>query len=67
MKGFAILLASAALCFSLIALMSIEGTSGNVDIRIINGKGAICRSGAISLSQGAGTCSHHGGVKEWVE
>jgi len=66
MKGIAILIACVALCLSLIALMNSGDASSNVDIRIINGKGAICQSGAISLSQGRGTCAHHGGVKEWI-
>lgn len=28
--------------------------------------GAICRDGWRSSSTGRGTCSHHGGVKEWI-
>ena len=67
MKGMAILIACVALCLSLIALMNSGDASSSVDVRIINGEGAICQSGAISLSQGRGTCSGHGGVEEWVE
>jgi len=67
MKGTAILIACIALCLSLIALMGGRDSSNTVDVRIINGKGAICQSGAISLSQRRGTCSRHGGVKEWIE
>lgn len=66
MKGLAILISVAALCLSLIAFMDSD-TSQSVDVRIINGTGAICNSGAISLSSGRGTCSHHGGVQEWLE
>jgi len=67
MKGMAILIACVALCLSLIALMNSGDASSNVDIRIINGKGAICQSGAYSVSQSRrGTCAHHGGVKEWI-
>ncbi|TWP21745.1 DUF3761 domain-containing protein, partial [TM7 phylum sp. oral taxon 346] len=28
--------------------------------------GAICRDGWRSYSTGRGTCSHHGGVAEWL-
>ena len=28
--------------------------------------GAICEDGWVSHSKGRGTCSHHGGVKEWT-
>ena len=66
MKGMAILIACVALCLSLIALMNSGDASSSVDVRIINGEGAICQSGAISLSQGSGTCSRHGGVEEWL-
>lgn len=61
------LIACVALCLSLIALMDADSSaSTNVDVRIINGTGAICKSGAISLSSGRGTCSQHGGVEEWL-
>jgi len=28
--------------------------------------GAICRDGTKTSSTGSGTCSYHGGVKEWI-
>ena len=28
--------------------------------------GAICRDGSRTSSTGQGTCSYHGGVKEWI-
>ena len=28
--------------------------------------GAICRDGTRSYSTGRGTCSHHGGVSQWL-
>jgi hypothetical protein len=30
------------------------------------GSGAICADGWRSYSTGRGTCSHHGGVAEWL-
>jgi hypothetical protein len=36
-------------------------TSSAVKVRV----GAICLDGWISYSTGSGTCSHHGGVREW--
>lgn len=35
---------------------------------VMAGATAICRDGAQSFSDARrGTCSHHGGVKEWIE
>ncbi len=28
--------------------------------------GAVCWDGSMSYSTGSGTCSHHGGVREWL-
>jgi len=28
--------------------------------------GAICKDGTCSMSRGSGTCSHHGGVRKWI-
>lgn len=67
MKHAAVLIAVLALCLSVIALIGQpEASTSSVNIRIINGHGAICENGYISLSRGAGTCSGYGGVKEWI-
>lgn len=35
---------------------------------VIGGATAVCRDGAISLADNrSGACSHHGGVKQWME
>lgn len=66
MKGIAVFLSVLAICLALVALMD-EPISRDIDVRIINGSGAICNNGYISLSTGRGTCSHHDGVREWVK